>query len=102
MVALPAVLSVTLKLFTPLTNTALAGNAAFRSLELRATVSLVLTRFQFASTALTVTLKAVPAIWEVGAPVLPLVVPGDSDSPGLSNCNFTKAPALIVIAGLVL
>ena len=61
-VALPAVLSVMLKPFVPLTSAALDGNAALASLEVIATVSLVLTKFQFASTALTVTLKAVPAV----------------------------------------
>ena len=41
-----AVLSVTLKLLAPLTSAALAGKAALRSLEVMATVSLVLTIFQ--------------------------------------------------------
>ena len=45
-VALPAVLRVTLRLLAPLTSAALAGKAALRSLEVMATVSLVLTIFQ--------------------------------------------------------
>src|SRR5439155_15425722 len=61
-VALPAVFKVTLMLFVPLTSAALAGNAAFTSLEVIAIVSLVEIRFQLASTAFTVTLKAVPAV----------------------------------------
>src|SRR5205823_13676925 len=56
-VAVPAVLSVRLKLAVPATSGALAGNAALVSLELMATVSLVLITFQLASTALTVTLN---------------------------------------------
>ena len=62
-VALPAVLRVTLRLLAPLTSAALAGKAAFGSLELMATVSVTfVTAFQFASTALTVTVKATPNI----------------------------------------
>ena len=61
-VRLPAVLSVMLKVLMPLAKAALAGKPAFTSLEVMDTVSLVLIRFQFASTALTVTLKAVPAV----------------------------------------
>ena len=51
---------------------------------------------QFASTALTVTVRAVPAVWAVGVPVFPLAVPGAAVSPGTNNCSFVKAPALIV------
>src|SRR5438093_3224887 len=65
-------------------------------------VSLVLIGFQFASTALTVTLNAVPAVCAAAVPVLPEPVPGAAVSPGASSCNFTKAPALTVIEGLVL
>src|SRR2546427_545209 len=61
-VAVPAVLSVRLKLAVPATRDALAGSAALVSLELMATVSLVLTTFQLASTALTVTLNGLPAV----------------------------------------
>ena len=61
-VELPAVLRVTLKTLLPLTKDALAGSAALASLELNETVSLVFTTFQFASTALTVTLKTAPAV----------------------------------------
>ena len=61
-VLLPAVFAVTLKILVPLTSAALAGKAAFASLELIATASLVLIKFQFASTALTVTEKAAPAV----------------------------------------
>ena len=61
-VAVPAVLRVTLKLFVPFTRAALAGKDAFTSLEVIATVSLVLMRFQLASTAFTVTLKAAPPV----------------------------------------
>jgi len=86
-----AVRNVTLKERVPLTRAALAGKAAAGSLAERATVSLVLMRFQFASTALTVTLKATPALCALGVPVFP--VPGTALSPGTSNCNFANGPA---------
>src|SRR5438477_231520 len=102
-VRLPAVFRVTLKFFVPATNAALAGNVAFTSLEVIPTVSvIVLTRFQLASTALTVTVKGVPAVWAVGVPVLPVPVPGAAVSPGARSCSFVNAPAFTVIDGLVL
>src|SRR5213594_2571782 len=101
-VRLPAVLRVTLKVCVPALNAALAGMVALLSLEVIPTVSLVLTMFQFASTALTVTVNAVPAVWAIGAPVLPVPVPAAAASPGTSNCSLAKAPALTVIGGLVL
>src|SRR5712691_41399 len=100
-VALPAVLSVTLKLLLPPTSAALAGSAALASLELIATVSLVFTIFQFASTALTVTVKAVPAVGAVGVPVLPFGVPGAAVSPGNRICSLANTAALTVMAELV-
>ena len=99
---LPAVLSVTLKLFVPLTSAALAGKAAFVSVDVMATVSFVLITFQLASTAFTETLKAAPAVCAEGVPVFPLVVPGAAVSPGTSNCIFANAPAFTWMAGLVL
>ena len=101
-VELPAVFSVKVKLRLPATSAALLGKAAFASLEVIATVSLVFTTFQFASTELTVTVKAVPAVWAEGVPIFPEPVPGAAVSPGVSNCNLTSAPALTVIVGLVL
>src|SRR5947209_7618304 len=64
-------------------------------------VLLVLIGFQLASTALTVTLNAVPAVCAVAVPVLPEPVPAAAISPGASNCSLARAPALTVIAGLV-
>src|SRR5205085_1362725 len=58
--------------------------------------------FQFASTALTVTLKLEPAVCAVGVPVLPEGVPGAGVAQGMSSCSVAKAPALIVVDGLVL
>ena len=55
-----------------------------------------------ASTALTVTLKLLPAVWAEGAPVLPDAVPGAAVSPGSRIWSLAKAPVLIVVAGLVL
>ncbi len=100
-VRLPAVLSVTLKVCVPAASAALAGRPALASLEVMATVSLVLTRFQLASTALTVTVKGVPAVSGDGVPVFPEPVPGAAVSPGTKSCSFTTAPAFTVIAGLV-
>src|SRR2546426_1678732 len=69
-VALPTVLSVTENVFVPATSAALPGNVAAVSLELMATMSATfVTAFQFASTALMVTLKPTPNIWLVGVPV---------------------------------
>src|SRR5258708_10233025 len=61
----------------------------------------LLTRFQLASTALTVTLRGVPAVWANGVPSLPVVVPGAAVSPGVSNCSLAKVLALTEMAGLV-
>ena len=56
-VQLPAVLFVRAKTFVPETKAAFAGNTSFASLELMLIVSLaLLTKFQFPSTAFTVTL----------------------------------------------
>src|SRR5213083_2926134 len=71
---LPTVLRVTLKVFVPADNAALAGKVALESLEVIPTVWVLLTRFQFASTALAVTVKAVPAVRAVAVPVLPVAV----------------------------
>jgi len=102
-VALPTVRRVTLKTRVPKERVALPGKVALLSEELIPTRSVtVLTTFQLASTPLTVTLKAVPAVCAVGVPVLPVVVPGAAVSPGAINCSFTNAPALMAIAELVL
>ncbi len=101
-VALPAVLRVALKVLLPFTSAALDGSTALVSVEVIATVSLVFTAFQFASTPLTVTVNAVPAFCAAGVPIFPLAVPGAAVSPGASSCNFANGPALTVIAALVL
>src|SRR5882724_6946428 len=90
-----------LKVFEPLTTLALAGNTAFGSVELIPTTSLVLTTFQFASTALTLIAKEAPAVCVIGVPVFPLTVPGAAVSPGSSNCNRVNVPEVTAIAGLV-
>src|SRR5258708_24597858 len=80
---LPAVLRVTLKDFVPATSDAFDGKTALASEAVMAAVSVTLvSRFQFASTAFTVTLNATPAVWAEGAPVLPVALPGDAVSPG--------------------
>ena len=60
-VQLPPVFRVTLKALVPPASAALAGKTAFTSLEVIATVSFVLIKFQFAFTNLTMTLNAVPS-----------------------------------------
>src|SRR5262249_44591954 len=100
-VELPLVLSVTLKLLVPPASAAFGGRTALLSLEVMATVSFVLIKFQFASTALTVTLNAVPAIWAMGVPVLPVGDPGAAVSPGRRICSLAKAPAMTGTAGEV-
>ena len=57
----------------------------------------VLTRFHNASTALTVTLKALPEVVAVGVPVLPLTVPGAAVSPGTRSCSFVNAPGVTTV-----
>jgi len=59
------------------------------------------TTFQFASTAFTVTVNAVPAVSALGLPVFPLADPGAAVSPGTRSCSFVNAPAITVIDGLV-
>ncbi len=97
----PAVFGVIENVLLPATSAAFAGSVALASVEVMPTVSVELTTFQFASTAFTVTVKAPPAVWAEGAPVLPEAVPGAAVSPGSRICSFVKAPALIVVAGLV-
>ena len=58
----PAVFRVTLKVLVPATSAAFAGRPAFASDDVTPTVSVEETRFQFASTALTVTLNDEPAV----------------------------------------
>ncbi len=58
----PAVFGVTENVLVPATSAALAGSVALASLEVMPTVSVEVTGFQLASTALTVTLKLLPAV----------------------------------------
>ena len=84
-VALPAVSNVTPNVCVPPLNAALVGKIALLSLDVIATVSLVLIKFQLASTALAVTLNTVPTVCAAGVPALPLALPGAAVSPGISN-----------------
>ena len=58
----PAVFGVTESVLVPATRAVLAGSAALASVEVMPTVSVELTTFQLASTALAVTVKAEPAV----------------------------------------
>jgi hypothetical protein len=96
-------LNVTLKVCVPLLKAALVGNVALVSVELIAIVSLaVVTRFQLASTPLTVTVQAMPAVCAVGLPVMPVALPGEAVSPGINSWSLVKAPGLTVNDGLLL
>src|SRR5947199_77000 len=105
-VAVPTVFSVTLKVLVPEESAAFTGRVALVPLEVIPTVSVtVVTTFQAASTAFTVTVNAAPADRAVGVPVLPLpllAVPGAAVSPGTRSCSFVNAPRFTVIDGLVL
>src|SRR5438445_55289 len=73
------------------------------SLEVIPTVSFVLTKFQLASTALTVTLNAAQPVCALGvAAVLPVAVPGAATSPGNRICSLTTGPGLTMMAVPVL
>src|SRR6266404_1437900 len=99
----PVVPKVTLNVCVPATSAALAGNVAAASLDVMLTVSpIALTTFQFASTALIVTLNGPPTFCPIGVPLLPVAVPGPAVSPGTSNCSFVNAPGLTAIDALVL
>jgi hypothetical protein len=97
-VEVPDVANVTANALVPATSAALEGSVAELSLEVIRTVGVAdETTFQFASTALTVALKDVVAVWAVGvAAVLPDAVPGAATSPGSSTWSLVAAPALIV------
>src|SRR5712691_7443345 len=81
----PAVRRTSAKVFVPATSAAGAGGVAFVSLVPIETVSVALTGFQLASTALTVTLNEEPAVCALGVPVLPVALPGAAVSPGIRS-----------------
>src|SRR3989442_89811 len=85
----PAVISVTLNVCVPDDNARFPGIVAFVSVEVIPTVSAgaEVTTYQFASTAFTVTVNAVPAV-TFGVPVFPLAVPGAAVSPGIKSGSF--------------
>ncbi len=93
----PAVRSVTRKVAVPATSEAFAGSVASASELVMATVGTAeVTRFQLASTALTVALTGAPAITSVGLPVLPDPVPGAAVSPGSSTWSLVTGPGVSV------
>src|SRR5947209_5587687 len=101
-VSAPAVLNVILNDAEPPASGALDGSTAFASLDVIATLSFVVMRFQLASTAFTDTLNDDPAVCAFGVPALPVALPGTADSPGAKTCNLVKAPAFTTVGGLVL
>ena len=72
MVLVPVVFRVILNVPVPADSAALDGKVALASLEVIPTVLVELTTFQLASTALTVTLNAVPAVRASSLRILPL------------------------------
>jgi len=95
----PAVFNVTEKSLVPDSSAAFDGNVASLSDDVIATVGVdEETTFQFASTALTVTVTADPAVTALGDPLLPVDVPGAAVSPGRSVWSLATVPALIVNA----
>src|SRR6266404_5280745 len=75
---------------------------ALTSDEVNPTLSVaVLTRFQLASTALTVTLNGVSDVSAVGVPVLPVEVPAEAVSPGTNSWSLANAPAFTVTPAVV-
>src|ERR1041384_6465736 len=77
-VRLPLVLNVTLKFPVPPASAALAGRTALASELVIPTVSVTFViKFQFASTALTVTLNGAPAVCALGEPLLPVAERAD-------------------------
>src|SRR5439155_1137405 len=113
-VAVCTVFSVTLNCFVPEENAAFAGKDALVPDEVIPTMSVtVVTTFQFASTAFTVTVNDDPAdralglpvfpvpppaapgaavspVCAFGVPVSPLAVPGAAVSPGIKSCSFVN------------
>ena len=82
----PAIaLNVTLNVCVPEASAAFDGSVALTSLEVIPTVSVELTTFQAGSTALTVTVNAVPAACALGLPVFPAAVPSAVVSPGIKS-----------------
>src|SRR5205085_2403344 len=91
------------KVCVPLTSEALEGSVALPSDELIATLSLTFERiFQFESTPFTIRLNALPAVWVLGVPVLPLADPAAAVSPGARICNLANVPGPTEINELVL
>ena len=92
-VQLPMLSRVATNVAVPLTNASSGGMVALGSVVSRCTTSVAaLTRFQSASTALTITGKEIPAACPSGVPVLPVGVPGAAVSPGSSTCSLTNMP----------
>jgi hypothetical protein len=94
MVALPAVVNVTEKVLVPDTSADAPGIALPLDAVKVTLFVAVVTTFQLASTPFTIALNAVPAVWAVGVPVLPVVEPGAAVSPGNNICSLFSAPAL--------
>ena len=98
----PAVFGVTESVLVPATSAVLAGSVAFESELVIATVSVEVTGFQLASTALTVTLNDAACGLSGGCAGLAAGGAGAAVSPGSRIWSLLKAAALIVVAGLVL
>src|SRR3954470_4136134 len=79
----------------PFTSVVSLGIQANASVEESATRSFTPgTRFHHWSTARTVIVKGLPAVWPVGVPLFPEVVPPMAFSPGRITCRPKKGPGL--------
>ena len=97
----PPVSGVTGNARLPATSAALGGRTAAASDDVIATVCVDETGFQWASVAMTVTVKAVCAVWADGVPVRPVGEPGAAVSPGTTTSSRSKAPAATAMLPLV-
>ena len=97
----PPVSGVTENVRLPATSAAEGGRRAAASDELIATVCVEATGFQWASVAMTVTVKAACAVWVDGVPVRPVGEPGAAVSPGATTSSRSKAPAATAMLPLV-
>ena len=100
-VVAPPVSGVTEKVRLPATSAALGGRTAAASDDVMAMVWVDETGFQWASTDMTVMLKAACAVWVDGVPVRPVGEPGAAVSPGTMTSSRSNGPALTVMLPLV-
>src|SRR5262245_29194612 len=100
-VCVPTVLSVTLICALPPESAPFTGVLAAASLDVMRTLSPLVTGFQYASVACSVTGNARPAFCDAGEPALPLALPGSAVSPGARICTRENPPGCTTNGSLV-